>query len=314
MDPAPIALFAFNRPDHLSRVLEALAANRLADRSSLTLFCDGPRNDAEKIQTDATRGVARAATGFANVRVVEREQNLGCARSFIQGLEEMFAAHERLVVMEDDILCSPHTLEFLNTGLERYADEPAVFNIAAWSPPPRIFPIPDDYPYDTYAIPRFNCWGWASWRDRFTSVDWDVTDYDRFIRTPVLQRAYDRGGADMTTMLRMQMEGRLNTWDVRVDYARFRHGRVGINPVRAYTTNIGFGGGTHCTVASTRFDNDPGLARPVDESFRWMDSIFVDASLRRRYCQAVAPWWKIAGKTILSTLGLEKIVRRMLSR
>ena len=41
--PAPIAVFAFNRPDHLRRTLEALSANRLAGDSRLTVFCDAPR-------------------------------------------------------------------------------------------------------------------------------------------------------------------------------------------------------------------------------------------------------------------------------
>ena len=38
-----IAIFAFNRPDLLQRTLTALVANDLANKASVTFFCDGPR-------------------------------------------------------------------------------------------------------------------------------------------------------------------------------------------------------------------------------------------------------------------------------
>jgi hypothetical protein len=281
--PAPVALFAFNRPDHLRRTLSALAGNELAAESDLTLFCDGPRSEPEKRLTDAVREVAAEATGFRSTAIIARERNIGCAAAVINGLEYMFTRHERLVVMEDDILCSPHTLRFLNAGLEKYEDEPVVFNIAAWSPPPRLMPVPESYPYDAYFIPRFNCWGWAFWRDRWEKVDWSVSNYDIFADTPCLQQAFNQGGDDLTPMLADQMAGRLNTWDIRMDYARFKHGGVGCNPVRSHTTNIGMGTGTHCTERTTRWDNDLSLSK-AETIFP--DHIFFDANIVDAYRKA----------------------------
>jgi len=40
MSLAPIILFAYNRPDHTRRTLEALSANLLADQSELFIFAD----------------------------------------------------------------------------------------------------------------------------------------------------------------------------------------------------------------------------------------------------------------------------------
>lgn len=312
--PAPIALFAFNRPDHLQRTLDALAGNALAGQSALTIFCDGPRHEEEQEKTNAVRRIAHAAQGFVSVAVVERERNWGCANAVIDGLTQMFAKHERLIVIEDDILTSPYTLQFLNMGLEKYQDKKTVFNIAAWSPPPKVFPVPHEYPYDVYAMPRFNGWGWASWRDRFALVDWSVSDYTIFCKNQTLQNAFNQGGADLTPMLHAQMEGKLDTWDVQVDYARFKHGLVGINPVRSYTTNIGHGSGTHTTEYTTRWDNDVALARGVSEDFRWLEHIFVDEGVRTRYCAALAPelppLWKRTARSILASLGLLEHVKK----
>ncbi len=284
--PSPIAFFAFKRPEQTRRSLEALAANRLAEQSELTIFCDGPRNAEEMRLTEAVRACCGTITGFASVRVVKRPANLGCAASIIAGLREMFALHDRLIVIEDDILTSPHTLSFFNTCLDKYRDEPAVFSIAAWSLPPRRMRVPADYPYDAFFSPRFNGWGWAGWKDRFDSVDWDVADYADFARQRVLRRAFNLGGPDLAPLLDDQMAGRIDAWDIRADYARFKQGRVQLSPLRSYTTNIGMGTGTHCTQFTSWWDNDVSAAAPNP---RLPDHVFLDARLVRAACRGYAP-------------------------
>jgi len=301
-EPTPIALFAFNRPEHLRRTLAALAANDLAAESDLTIFCDGPRREEEKTLTDEVRIVARTAIGFRSIDVVEREKNFGCANSVISGLEHMFTRHERLVVIEDDILCSPNTLRFLNIGLGKYADEPIVFNIAAWSPPPGLMRLPKTYPYDAYFIPRSNVWGWASWRDRWEKIDWRIADYAIFNETACLGHAFNNGGRDLARMLRAQMEGRIDAWDIRMEYARFKHGCLGLNPVISYTTNIGMGSGTHTTTFTTSYDNDINKALPNP---RLPDHIFVDNAILSAYQKVYDPpfWMRCLNKAARMTIG-----------
>ncbi len=271
---APIALFAFNRPDCLKQVLQALAENTGAIESHLTIFCDGPRNDAEKIKTDAVRSLAHKATGFASVQVVEREHNMGCAPSVIDGLKQMFAKHERLIVIEDDIICSPHTLEYLNEGLERYNSYKSVGHIDAFSLRQEVFPIAKDYLYDVYATPLFNCWGWASWRDRFELVDWDMQDYEYFSQSKILQEAYVKRGELFLQILERQMQGKISSWAIRFDYNNFKLGRVGISPKISYTTYIKSDDGTHALGSIPLLDNDIKKALPA-KHIRWLNHIFV---------------------------------------
>lgn len=257
---APITLFAFNRPLHLKKTLAALAKNELAAQSDLTIYCDGPRTAEEQRLTDAVRSVARSAKGFASLTLVERSSNLGCAGSVMDGLTQMFSQSEKVIVIEDDILTSPFTLSYLNTALEHFRMRKNVFSISAWAPPPTLFRLPQDAEGDIYYVPRFHCWGWASWRDRFERVDWDVKDYARFNSSPYLRRLYAQQGEDLPAMLDAQMAGNLDSWAVRMDFSRFIQGMVSINPRYSYTTNIGMGSGTHTTEATTRYDNDLSMA------------------------------------------------------
>lgn len=263
-----IVLFAFNRPNLLQQALSALAANDLADTASLTIFCDGPRNEKDEPNIRSVRELAKNARGFATLEVVEHNQNMGCAASVIHGLTEMFRLHERLIV------------------LAHYEDNEKVFNIAAWTPPHIIRHLPTGYPYDVYAIPRFNCWGWASWRDRFQSIDWEVTDYQEFKNSPQLRNAFNAGGNDLSTMLDEQMQGKIDAWDIRADYTRFKKNMLGINPVRSYALNIGMGSGTHTTESTTYWDSDISLAV---EHPCFINDVTVDIRIHKIYHACYSP-------------------------
>ncbi|MDR1163748.1 MAG: glycosyltransferase [Candidatus Accumulibacter sp.] len=242
----PIAVFAFNRPDHLKRSLDALARNDLASESALTVFCDGPRNAEEKKKTDAVRALCRSISGFKDVTLVERDENRGCGRSIASGLQEFFGVYPEGIVVEDDIVFAPNALRWFNACLARYRDEPAVFSVSGWSFPEKHMPFPADYPCDAYFLPRFLCWGWASWADRVKRIDWALTDYEAFIELPALVKAFSSGGADLPKLLKAQRMGEMNTWAVQAAFATFKHGQVSLAPRFPYTTNIGTSGeGTH---------------------------------------------------------------------
>lgn len=243
---APIAVFAFNRVGNLKRTLEALAANELARQSHVTIFCDGPRDEAERAKTDAVRAVAADATGFASLQVVKREQNMGCGPAIIAGLREMFARHEALIVIEDDIVLAHNALQWFNMCLEKYWDTPEVLAIAAWSYPERFMPFPHDYSYDAYFLPRFQCWGWASWRDRIEGVDWLVSDSEEFFTSSEQMTAFAQAGEDLVPTLWAQVTKKINTWDIQVAYSGFKRGMLTLAPRYSYSTNIGTQGeGTH---------------------------------------------------------------------
>ena len=279
-DVAPVAFFAFNRPEHTRRTLAALAANELAADTDLYIFCDGPRSPADEEAVAQAQEICRNASGFASLHVREQTVNQGLANSLITGITFMFEKHERVIVFEDDVLASPGTLRFLNAGLERYQTEPVVFNISAWSPDPKLMNFPDDYPWDVYFIPRFNCWGWATWKDRWQGIDWNFSTVSAFFDNPYALRAYDQGGMDVPPMLRAYLDKRIDSWAIRADFTRFMRGQLGLNPIHAYVENIGLdNSGTHCGEArQCAVDTRDPPAVP-----RFPEYIFVDEVLGEGY-------------------------------
>src|SRR5215510_2537944 len=104
MTLAPIVVFAYCRPHHLRRVLYGLAGNAGATQSQVFIYCDGAKGLSDRPDVDATREVARAATGFANVEVLESEANRGLSRAIVSGVGDICERYGRAIVLEDDVV------------------------------------------------------------------------------------------------------------------------------------------------------------------------------------------------------------------
>lgn len=238
----PVVLIAYNRPDALKRALEALAADDLAAGTDLFIRIDGPKGPQDADKVEAVREIARQARGFRSVDVAWAEENRGLAASVIAGVEQVLDFSETVIVVEDDLVVHPGFLTYLNAGLERYKDVPEVFSVCGYTNDVRI---PAGYPYDAYFCTRSSSWGWATWRDRWQSVDWNPTPAS-------LQKhafAFNRwGGSDCASMLRKWMEGKNSSWAIRFCYSQFLQGRVSLFPTESLVdATAGFNGdGTHC--------------------------------------------------------------------
>ena len=248
MNPFPIVLFAYNRPEHTRLTIESLRQNRLAADSDLHIFCDGPKSVQQVQAVGKVRDYLRTIDGFNSIHIVEREENKGLAASIIAGVSQILERHTACIVMEDDMLSAPSFLEFMNAALQVYRDRQNIFSVTGYNYP---LPIPADYREDAYLSYRGSSWGWGTWTDRWRKVDWDVSDYGQFVDSALDQSLFRRGGDDLPDMLKLQMEGKLDSWSIRFDYAHHKHRAFCLHPVKSKIQNIGFdGSGVHCGTSS----------------------------------------------------------------
>ncbi len=127
MTCAPVALFVYNRPDHTRQTIEALLANPLANQTPLHVFSDAPRNESASLAVAEVRSYIRSIAGFKSVTIIERETNFGLARSIIDGVTALSEECGRVIVMEDDLITSPHFLSYMNDALTHYENEDLKF-------------------------------------------------------------------------------------------------------------------------------------------------------------------------------------------
>ncbi|HZO01038.1 MAG TPA: glycosyltransferase [Burkholderiales bacterium] len=243
---APIALFAYKRPEHLHRTLQALAANAEAAGSRLVVFCDGARHEADRAAVEAVRGLVAGIRGFAAVRVVASPTNLGLARSVTRGVSELLQQHDRLVVLEDDLVVGPHFLRYMNDALRCYADDERVASIHGY-----LYPVGERLP-ETFFLRGADCWGWGTWRRAWARFEPDARKLLAELRRRGLTRAFDLDGSyPYTRMLEDCIEGRNDSWAIRWHACAFLDGALTLYPGSSQVQNIGAdGSGVH--VGDTR--------------------------------------------------------------
>lgn len=241
--PAPIVVFAYNRPDHLQRTLTALRQNPLADQSDLFIYCDGAKAPHQQATVDATRAVADAITGFAKITVIKRESNWGLAKNIVDGVTQIVQDYGRIIVVEDDILTSPHFLTYMNGALDLYDGNPKVACISGW-----CFPHDVPNPPETFFLKGADCWGWATWADKWAIYNPDAEGMLKNIRHENKAKEFDIGGHyDYTAMLRDAARGRNNSWAIRWYASAFLRDMYCLYPGYSLVKNIGLdGSGTHC--------------------------------------------------------------------
>ena len=170
---APVVLFVYNRPDHTRRVLAALAANSLISKTQVYVFADGPKekateNDKQKIE--AVRVLLREFNLFPITAIFEAEVNLGLADSIINGVSKLLDSHETVIVVEDDLDLSPYFLDYMNRALDCYRFDARVISIGACN----FFGEDDGLP-ETFFLPVPDCWGWATWKNRWLLFEKDAS-------------------------------------------------------------------------------------------------------------------------------------------
>lgn len=240
---APIALFAYNRPRHTAMVLEALAVNPEARSSRLYVFHDGLKCDEHAAGWQAVRELLNHIHGFADVKIVTRERNFGLADSICDGVGRTVAQHGRIIVLEDDLVVSPHFLRYLNQALDRYATDERVMQVSAYNYPGAR---PQDLP-DCGFVRLATCWGWATWDRAWAHFQRSDALVERFNAEMIRQFTMDHAYDYFWHQLLLNRLGRLRTWFIYWYASMFLAQGLALFPRHSLVANIGFdGSGQHC--------------------------------------------------------------------
>ncbi|SDS02283.1 hypothetical protein [Gramella sp. MAR_2010_147] len=242
---APILLFVYNRPWHTRQTLNALSSNLLADESILYIYSDGPKEDANQVDLNKIREIRdliNERSWCGDVRVIERSDNLGLANSIISGVSEIINKYGKVIVLEDDILTGKYFLQFMNEALEVYEYEKKVFGVSGFK-----YPSTKRIKDSTYFLPIACSWSYATWKDRWDKVNFDGKKLLAEIESKGIQKELDFGGIEFYSMLKDQIEGRVDSWAIRYYVSMFLENAYFFYPNLSLVSNIGFdNSGVHC--------------------------------------------------------------------
>ncbi len=284
-DYAPVVVFAYNRSDKLKNCIKYLENCPEARYTDLYIFCDGYKGDRDRDDVLNVHSFAHEYaihSEFRTVTVRTQEINRGLAASIIGGVTEVINEYGRVIVVEDDLIVLPSFLKFLNEGLDHYQNDKKFGSISAFTYPMKCL---TDYDKDMYATRKAECWGWATWADRWDDAKWKDVDYSGYFRNLKLRLSFERLEAGIERLMYLQYKGRIDSWAVRWIYYLFQNGQLTVYPSRSRVINDGFdGSGTHFTDRAGKDYNSPEALSGSAEDIVWEECRY-NKRLEREYAR-----------------------------
>ena len=268
---APIALFAYNRPKHLEQVINALLKNKESRSSDLVVYSDAPRTIEDGTRVAEVRRLLDALDGFRSIRIIKREVNHGLAKSIIGGVSDTLKDYDGVIVLEDDVVPSPHFLDYMNEALRLYKNEETVGCIHAYS-----YPCPKPLP-KTFFLKGADCWGWGTWKNSWNLFEKNGQVLLDKILDSNLSHQFDLEGAvPYTQMLRNQIHGKNDSWAIRWHASMFLANKLCLHPGKSLVKNIGLDAtGTNC------LDTDGFDVKLAEEPISFVNHFIEESTLAR---------------------------------
>jgi hypothetical protein len=222
--------------------VEALLQNHQASSHDLIVFSDGARSAENQSSVELVRSFLASITGFNTITIHHRPYNFGLAKSIIEGVTQVLADHENIIVLEDDMVTSPYFLTFMNSGLAKYWDDERVISIHGY-----VYPVIQNLP-EAFFLAGADCWGWATWRRGWQLFNSDGKSLLDELKQRNLTKSFDFNGSyGYTKMLEGQIKGSNDSWAIRWHATAFLADKLTLYPGRSLVHNIGNDrSGTHC--------------------------------------------------------------------
>jgi len=242
---APIIIFTYNRLDSLLQTIQYLSKNIDKEYTDLIMFSDSWKNEKDRENVLLVRKYLHSIKGFKSIKIIERTKNYGLAKNIIEGVTEVINEYGRVIVLEDDLLTSKNFISYMNQALDFYKDNEQIFSISGYTGKLKSL---ENLKEDVYLSYRPSSWGWGTWQDQWNGIDWDVADFNEFTKDKQAVKKFNRGGIDMTRMLKHCIQGKNHSWAIRWSYAMSKQDKYCVYPKVSKVQNIGFGdNATNCT-------------------------------------------------------------------
>jgi|GEM_PF-653478 len=265
----PVVVVVYNRPKHTLEVLKALKQH---DIKNLYIFSDAPKRKEHEQDVSLVRRLIHSID-WTTPKIIEREENLGLAKSIVSAADYVFEKHDRLILLEDDCVPQQHFFDFIHTCLEKYRDNPKVFGVSGYSVsvPGQLL---QKYPYDLYFSPRIGSWGWATWKRAWQHYGRDLREL--IVSANEKKIDLSQGGNDIPIAVERFLKGQLkDVWTLNWVLSVYLNNGYYIYPTRSHIDNVGMDGtGLHCG-KTDKYNSPCATAKPE----RYPGEVVIDAGI-----------------------------------
>ena len=238
----PILFIVWRRPHTTKIVLDAIRAIK---PSTIYIACDGPRVgvEGESEKVDETRQLVMDSIDWhCDIKTRFSDVNLGCRDGVATAISWFFENVSEGIILEDDVVPFPEFFEYCQLCLARYRTDDRIWAISG-NHTSKDHGVVGKYSFTPiYLRYNFNCWGWASWRNRWQHYS-TALDSDWFNKSQVTVHSFCGvpSGSEILKRAYLGSSKAVDTWDYQACAIAASRMQYTINPAISLIRNVGFG-------------------------------------------------------------------------
>jgi len=222
-----IAVFAYNRPSHLRRVLISLEDYKI---KKINLFLDGPKSLKDKILQKEIIFMAKF-NKYLKVNLIRFNKNKGLAKSITSGIDNLARKKKNIIILEDDCVPRKEFFLFILDIIKRQFYKKNTVPICGYQLPEienakdrSIYPL-----FFKYFIP----WGWF-----VTYKDWNEYRSSK----SMAKKDFIKNDKLFSQIKKIAEKKNKKIWSLKfIEYNLIRKRKI-IFPNKSLIKNIGFDG------------------------------------------------------------------------
>lgn len=252
MVETPVLFITFVRPDYARQTWEGIKA---AKPKTLYFYSNKGREEKEgEIErNNEIRSYVKEIDWDCDLHTWFREETANVYDSLRGAIDWLFENEETGIVLEEDVVPTLAFFSFCDQMIDYYRDNNRVWYVSGdnfWN----LNPSGYDYIFSSYHW----MYGWASWRDRWQSIDWDILRIDEMIKQGVPYHCYKTKAQAKSRIRQLnnikEFVELTKCWDYIFGIVCDQHTAVGVFPKQHLIYNIGLSG-THHNTPLTSFVN-----------------------------------------------------------
>lgn len=243
MVQTPVLFETFARPDYARQVWDAIKASK---PRSLYFYSNKARSDKpdEIKRNEEVRSFIQEIDWDCELHTWFREEYVDVYTSLKGAVDWVCENEEAWIALEEDVVPTPAFFSFCDQMIDYYRDDMRVWNVSGDNFL-NINPGGYDYIFSQYHW----MYGWATWRNRWLSIDWNNINIDQSIEEGVFDRLFKTRGQRIRIKKALSYKKDFiettKCWDFVFGLVCDQKGAVEVVPSCHLVTNIGVSGEHH---------------------------------------------------------------------
>ena len=232
-----IAIFAYNRPSHLRRVLIAIEDYKI--KNPINIFLDGPKKNSDKILQKEIKFLIKTNRNL-KIRLNISKKNNGIKKSLNKNLDKMTKKYDFVIILEDDTIPRKDFFFFIQKIIKYRLDEKSAA-ICGYQLP--SIHMKNKKIINFVRLNNFIPWGWAVRSDYWKKYRKDSSNSKK-------QKFKDLKSNIIKKILIKIRNKKSKIWSIDFMLYNFIHKKDYIFPTKSLIKNIGFdGSGINCGIS-----------------------------------------------------------------